>query len=78
MGGSCKERYTKDENNKLERLQQKPDQMEETSWEGQNFYEVVAPQEEEEEEDLINYSDHYHLLICSAPFDNLQRSVQNA
>jgi len=53
MGGSCKERYTKDENNKLERLQQKPDQMEETSWEGQNFYEVVAPQEEEEEEELI-------------------------
>jgi hypothetical protein len=26
------------------------DQMEETRWEGQNFSEVVAPQEEEEEE----------------------------
>jgi len=36
------------ENNKLEGLRQKPDQMEETRWEGQNFSEVVAPQEEEE------------------------------
>jgi hypothetical protein len=50
MGGWCKERYNKDENNKLEGLHQKPDQMEETHWEGQNFSEVVAPQEEEEEE----------------------------
>jgi hypothetical protein len=50
MGGWCKERYNKDENNNLEGLHQKPDQMEETSWEGQNFSEVVAPQEEEEEE----------------------------
>ena len=49
MGGWCKERYNKDENNKLEGLHQKPDQMEETRWEGQNFSEVAAPQEEEEE-----------------------------
>jgi hypothetical protein len=52
MGGWCKERYNKGENNKLEGLHQKPDQMEETRWEGQNFSEVVAPQEEEEVEDL--------------------------
>ena len=51
MGGWCKERHNKDENNKLEGLHQKPDQMEETRWEGQNFSEVVAPQEEEEEEE---------------------------
>ena len=50
MEGWCKERYNKDENNKLEGLHQKPDQMEETRWEGQNFSEVVAPQEEKEEE----------------------------
>jgi len=49
MGGWCKERYNKDENNKLEGLNQKPDQMEETRWEGQNFSEVVAPQEERED-----------------------------
>ena len=48
MGGWCKERYNKNENNKLEGLHQKSDQMEETRWEGQNFSEVVAPQEEEE------------------------------
>ena len=42
MEGWCKERYNKDENNKLEELHQKPDQMEETGWEGQNFSEVVA------------------------------------
>ena len=30
-------------------MHQKPDQMEETRWEGQNFFEVVVPQEEEEE-----------------------------
>ena len=47
MGGWCKERYNKDENNKLEGLHQKPDQVEETRWEGQNFSEVVVPQEEE-------------------------------
>ena len=29
-------------------MHQKPDQMEETRWEGQNFSEVVVPQEEEE------------------------------
>jgi len=51
MGGWCKERYNKDENNKLEGLHQKPDQVEETRWEGQNFSEVVAPKEEEEEVD---------------------------
>ena len=51
MGGWCKERYNKDENNKLEGLRQKTDQVEETCWEGQNFSEVVAPQEEEEEEE---------------------------
>jgi len=48
MGGWCKEQYNKDENNKLEGLHQKLDQTEETRWEGQNFSEVVAPQEEEE------------------------------
>ena len=53
MGGWCKERYNKDKNNKLEGLHQKPDQMEETRWEGQNFSEVVAPQKEEEE---VNFS----------------------
>jgi len=30
-------------------MHQKLDQMEETRWEGQNFSEVVVPQEEEEE-----------------------------
>ena len=29
-------------------MHQKPDQMEETRWEGQNFSEVVVPQEDEE------------------------------
>jgi len=53
MEGWCKERYNKDENNKLEGLHQKPDQMEETRWEGQNFSEVVAPQEEEEKEEFF-------------------------
>ena len=48
MGGWYKERYNKDGNNRLEGLHQKQDQMEETRWEGQNFSEVVAPQEEEE------------------------------
>jgi hypothetical protein len=51
MGGWCKERYNKDENNKLKGLHQKPDKVEETRWEGQNFTEVVAPEEEEEEEE---------------------------
>ena len=46
----CKERHNKNENNKLEGLHQRPDQMEDTRWEGQNFSEVVAPQKEEEEE----------------------------
>ena len=56
MGGRCKEWYNKDENNELEGLHQKPDQMEETRWEGQNFSEVVAPQEEEEEEEYSSLS----------------------
>ena len=45
-------------NNKLEGLHQKPDQVEETRWEGPNFSEVVVPQEEEEEEekeDLLSW-----------------------
>jgi len=50
MGRWCKERYNKGENNKLEGLHQKPDRMEETRWEGQNFSEVVAPEEEKEED----------------------------
>jgi len=50
MGGWCKVRYNKDENNKQAGLHQKPDQMEEIGWEGQNFSEVVAPQEEEQVE----------------------------
>ena len=60
MGGWCEERYDKDENNKLEGLHQKPDQMEETHWEGQNFSEVVAPQEEEEEE-----AKYEHPFLCT-------------
>jgi hypothetical protein len=55
MGGWCKERYNKDENEKLEGLHQKPDQIEETGWDGQNFSEVVAPRDEEEEEDIKKY-----------------------
>ena len=53
MGGWCKEQHNKDENNKLEGLVQRPDQMEDTRWEGQNFSEVVAPQEEEETSTLF-------------------------
>jgi len=53
MGGWCKERYNKDENNKLEGLHQKPDQIERIRWEGQNFSEVLAPQEEEESQTVI-------------------------
>ena len=49
MEGWCKERHNKDENNKMEGLHQRPDQMEDTRWEGQNFFEVVEPQKEEEE-----------------------------
>jgi hypothetical protein len=55
MGGWCKERYNKDENNKLEGLHQKTDQTEENRWEGQNFTEVVAPQKEEEEDYEYGY-----------------------
>jgi len=61
MGGWCKERYNKDENNKLERLHQKPDQMEETRWEGQNFSEVVAPQDEDEEEEEEEEEEEYNI-----------------
>ena len=49
MGGWCKNWYNKNENNELEGLHQKPAQMERIRCEGQNFSEVVAPQEEEEE-----------------------------
>jgi len=49
MGGRRKEQHNKDENNKLEGMHQKPDQMEETLWDGQNFSEVVVLQEEEED-----------------------------
>jgi len=48
MGGWCKAWYN-NENNKLEGLHQRPDQMEGTRWEGQNFSEVVASQKEEED-----------------------------
>jgi hypothetical protein len=41
MGGWCKERYNKDEN-KLEGLHQKPDQMEETRWEEEEEVVVVV------------------------------------
>jgi hypothetical protein len=43
-------------------MHQKPDQMEDTRWEGQNFSEVVAPQEEEggEEEE----EEECACLIC--------------
>jgi hypothetical protein len=68
MGGCCKERCNKD-GNKLEGLRQKPDQMEETRWEGQNFSKVVARQEEEEEEEeaeerpfFCNYIPIYFLI----------------
>jgi hypothetical protein len=44
----AKSHITKAENNKLDGLHQKPDQTEETRCEGQNFSEVVAPQEEKE------------------------------
>ena len=64
MGGWCKEWYNKDENSKLEGLHQKPDQMEETCWEGQNFSEVVAPQGEEE--DIMgNRGYSYSLFVLS-------------
>ena len=39
----------RDKNNKLEGLHQRLDQMEDSRWEGKNFPEVVAPQEQEEE-----------------------------
>jgi len=34
-------------------MHQKPDQIEETRWEGQNVSEVVVPQEEEEESKIV-------------------------
>ena len=70
MGGWCKERYNKDENNKQEGLHQKPDQMEEIRWEGQNFSEFVAPQEEEEEEEVVKQCikiDKYTEFLCLFP-----------
>ena len=68
MGGWCKERYNKDENNKLEGLHQKPDQMEETRWEGQNFYEVVAPQEEE--------GSFFHLYLYFTAYKKKKRNYE--
>jgi len=72
MGGWCKELYNKDEN-KLEGLHQKPDQMEETHWEGQNFSQVVVPQEEEEEEEHVRDYEEWNfvcsiLILCSYTF----------
>jgi hypothetical protein len=49
VGGWCKEWHNKNENSQLEGLQQKPSQMERIPWEGQNFPEVVASKEEEED-----------------------------
>ena len=48
MGGWYKEWHNKDEN-KLEGLHQRPDQMEATRWEGENFSEVAAPKKEKED-----------------------------
>ena len=67
MGGWCKQQYNKDENNKLH---QKPDQMEETHWEGQNFSEVVVPLEEED--NIIK--ERYQLSSCCL-LDNLLISL---
>ena len=64
MGGRCKARHNKDENNKLEGMHQKPDQMEETHWEGQNFSEVVVPQEEEEEEVYMYVCLYICMYVC--------------
>jgi hypothetical protein len=69
MGGWYKEWYNKDENNKLEGLHQKPNQMEETRWEGQNFSEVVAPEEEEEEE-LRSYGGRLNIIFRFTFADN--------
>jgi hypothetical protein len=60
----------------LEGLHQKPDQMAETRWEGQNFSEVVAPQEEEEGSDSctedIAYYNNDTVTRLSAPEDFIQ------
>jgi hypothetical protein len=58
MGGWSKKRYNKVKN-KLEGLHQKPDKMEETRWEGQNFSKVVVPQEEEEDQEIKYYEEGY-------------------
>jgi len=76
MGGWCKERYNKDENNKLDGLHQKPDQMEETRWEVQNFSEVVAPQEEEEEEYLIKQSLLFLVVKIGPNFGAFPKSLK--
>ena len=65
MGEWCKERYNKDENNKLEGLHHKLDQVGETRWEGQNFSEVVARQEEEGEEGGSTSDCSADLVCCS-------------
>ena len=72
MGGWCKEWHNKDENNKLEGLHQRPDQMEDTCWEGQNFSEVVARQKEEEEEVFI-HNKFWNIFLYSA--STLNKSV---
>jgi hypothetical protein len=45
--------YNKNENFQLEGLHQKPPQMEKNSLRSQNFSEVVAPKEEEEEDFVL-------------------------
>jgi hypothetical protein len=47
-------------------VHQKPDQMEKTRWEGQNFSEVVAPEEEEEEEGVF-----YSIIAFLLPFPRI-------
>jgi hypothetical protein len=71
MGVRCKERYNKDEKNELEGLHQKPDQMEETRWEGQNFSEVVAPQEEEEEQEQEEEEEYSSLSNVGLTYFNI-------
>ena len=44
-------------------MHQRPDQMEDSRWEGQNFSEVVAPQEEEEEDISSIYYIRYNCMF---------------
>ena len=66
-------------------MHQKPDQMEEIRWEGQNFSEVVVSQEEEEEEEEYTTHLKYHntfvynmLLIVSQslPVSNQKETLK--